>query len=239
MMWIGECNRREFCPTPRQVLVGLYEFYQLHLEKDLRGSKHARLVHVQETYLRVFQLIQRLINFPDLDKRFGKFELDVHGAELYNSEYNLWNPNSKACFIVLWLYSIEPPLYYFFNEACRLRNKAVLPLLGPFAAAVGAILGGAECDRADTIMPAYKQPDSPLGCMAGAFLLFRGSLMPPHSIAKFALMKGRPLFEQTMTDPQGNQWGKDLCRDENNDAKWEELTPEKKMLAGFVCLSGT
>jgi len=75
MMWIDECNHREYCPTPRQVLVGLYEFYQLHLEKELRGSKQARLVHVQETYRRVFQLIQRLINFPDLDKRFGTFHL--------------------------------------------------------------------------------------------------------------------------------------------------------------------
>jgi hypothetical protein len=93
-----------------------------------------------------------LINFPDLDKRFGKYVEIDDGPELYNSEYNLWNPNSKACFIVLWLYSIEPPLYYFFNEACRLRNKAVLPLLGPFAAAVGAILQGAEYTRADTIM---------------------------------------------------------------------------------------
>ena len=46
MMWLDECNRGELCPTPRQVLVGLYEFYQLHLEKELRGSKQARLVHV-------------------------------------------------------------------------------------------------------------------------------------------------------------------------------------------------
>ena len=62
--------------------------------------------------------------------------------------------------------------------------------------------------------------------------------MPPDSIAKFALMKGRPLFEQTMTDPQGKQWGKDLCLDWDNKAKWEELTPEKKVLAGFVNLPG-
>ena len=152
MMWVTYYNGNEDCPTPRQVLVGLYEFYQLHLEKELRGSKQARLVHVQETYRRVFQLIQRLINFPDLDKRFGMYIERRDGAELYNSEYNLYNPKSKACFIVLWLYSIEPPLYFFFNEACRLRTKAVLPLLGPFAAAVGAILSGAECERADTIM---------------------------------------------------------------------------------------
>ena len=60
--------------------------------------------------------------------------------------------------------------------------------------------------------------------------------MQPHVIAKFALMQGRRLFNETMTDQQGNEWGKDLCLGEK--AKWEELTPEKKLLAGFVHLPG-
>ena len=38
-IWIKECNGGEEYPTPRQVLVGLYDFYRLHLEKELRGSK--------------------------------------------------------------------------------------------------------------------------------------------------------------------------------------------------------
>jgi len=126
-IWRREHNGGNWWPTPRQVLVGLSEFYKLQLEKELRGCKQARLAVVQETYRRVFETIQRLINFPDLDKKFDRFD----------EEYSLERPESKACFIVLWLYSIEPPLYYFFNEACRLRNKAVVSLLGPFAAAVG------------------------------------------------------------------------------------------------------
>jgi len=105
-----------------------------------------------------------LINFPDLDKKFDYYSED---------EYDLCNPKSKACFIVLWLYSIEPPLYYFVNEACRLRNKTVVPLLGPFVAAVAIILDGyAEGQRPDKIETFRR--DSPLGCMSGAFLLFRG-----------------------------------------------------------------
>ena len=123
---------------------------------------------MQETYRRVFELIQRLINFPDLDKKFGYFTSD--------GEYNLSNPKSKACFIVLWLYSIEPPLYYFVNEACRLRDKTVVPLLGPFLAAIAIILNGmAEGERPDKIGVGIRLEDnSPLGCMSGAFLLFRG-----------------------------------------------------------------
>ena len=74
-----------------------------------------------------------------------------------------------------------------------------------------------------------------MGCMAGAFLLFRGSLMPPHAIAKFALMQGRPLFHQTKTE-NGIEFGKNLC--DGDFARWQELTPEMKRLAGFVCLPG-
>ena len=84
-----------------------------------------------------------MINFPDLDKKFNYCSGD---------EYDFYDPKSKACFIVLWLYSIEPPLYYFVNEACRLRNKTVVPLLGPFVAAVAIILDGvAEGTRPDKI----------------------------------------------------------------------------------------
>ena len=94
----------------------------------------------------------------------------------FSSDYNLYNPKSKGCFIVLWLYSIEPPLYYFVNEACRLRDKTVVPLLGPFLAAIAIILDGyAEGKRPDKREVGWKLEDnSPLGCMSGAFLLFRG-----------------------------------------------------------------
>jgi len=45
-IWIKDCNGGVKWPTPRQVLVGLYEFYRLQLEKELRGCRQARLVHV-------------------------------------------------------------------------------------------------------------------------------------------------------------------------------------------------
>ena len=66
----------------------------------------------------------------------------------------------------------------------------MVPLLGPFAAAVAIILDGyAEGARPDKVDVGIDlEDDSPLGCMSGAFLLLRGSLMPPHAIAKFALM---------------------------------------------------
>ena len=72
--------------------------------------------------------------------------------------------------------------------------------------------------------------------MAGAFLLFRGTLLPPHAVAKFALMQGRGLYTPTKIDQHGKEWGKNLLGGDK--AKWEELTVEKKKLAGFVHLPG-
>ena len=69
----------------------------------------------------------------DMDAKFiGK----VKEEEGWDSEMNLANPYSKAVFIVLWLYSIEPPFYYFFNEASRNKDQEQLPNFGPFAAAL-------------------------------------------------------------------------------------------------------
>ena len=79
-------------------------------------------------------------------------------------------------FLILWLYSIEPPLYFHFNNACRLRDWKLLPLLGPFAAATANILdGAAEAFRGDGFKRGAAIRNSPLNTMAGAFIVFRGS----------------------------------------------------------------
>ena len=95
------------------------------IEKEAEGAGKARVKSMKETYQKVFDIIQNLLAFDDLDKKFE--------SNFGKSEYNLWWPNSKAVFLILWLYSVEPPLYFHFNTACRDRNNALLPLLGPFA----------------------------------------------------------------------------------------------------------
>ena len=77
-------------------------------------------------------------------------------------------------FLILWLYSVEPPLYFHFNTACRERNNKLLPLLGPFAKASGMILNGtAERNRGDGfkigVYIDFKNK------MSGAFVVFRGA----------------------------------------------------------------
>ena len=105
------------------------------------GGDRASFMGTIATYQRVFIELERLINFPDLDLQFGYGYGD--------QEYNLRHPTSKACFLVLFLFSIEPPLYFFLNDAIRTMNKALLPMLGPFAKAIYLVLLGAERGRVD------------------------------------------------------------------------------------------
>ena len=154
---------------------------------------------MNETYQKVFDIIGNLIAFDDLDK---KFIVEDYGDD-YKSEYNLYFPTSKAVFLILWLYSVEPPLYFHFNTACRHRNNALLPLLGPFAKATGVILEGwAEGNRGNGFKRGRDIDDgpfrnSPLGKMAGAFVVFRGAQLPIHVVNRYALIKGRRWFNQT------------------------------------------
>ena len=103
------------------------------------GGDKASFMGTIATYQRVFIELERLINFPDLDREFT----------ISDKDYGLWTPTSKACFLVLFLYSIEPPLYFYLNDACRTKNKALLPMLGPFAYAGYEVLYGAEENRGD------------------------------------------------------------------------------------------
>ena len=111
---------------------GLKKFYSLHLEKVYRVGGSHHLNRVKQTYNNTFDIILLLISLPDLDKKF-EYKID----DVTDPEYVLINPNSKTCFLMLWLFTIEPPLYFFFNEACRKQDKKVIRELGPFAPALG------------------------------------------------------------------------------------------------------
>ena len=100
-------------------------------------------------------------------------------------------------FLVLWLYSVEPPLYFHFNTAARHRDNKFLKLLGPFAKATGVILeGAAEALRGDGVKRG-RFIYGPLETMAGAFVVFRGAQLPLHVVNRYALIKGRRWFNQT------------------------------------------
>ena len=109
--------------------------YMVDLEGKASGAKNATLPSVMSTYRRVFDTILTLVAFSDPDKKFNMS---------YRDEYDLCNPESKACYSMVWMYSLEPPLYYMLNKAMRSKDKAYLQMLGPFAQAISWVLRGAE-----------------------------------------------------------------------------------------------
>lgn len=81
------------------------------------------------------------MNFKDVDQKFKRHNKD--------SEYGYYNCHSKVVFLILFLYSIEPPFYFALNDACRKKDKRLLPMLGPFATALMDILTYTEAERDD------------------------------------------------------------------------------------------
>ena len=72
-----------------------------------------------------------------------------------------------------------------------------------------------------------------------AFVVFRGFQLPLHVVNRFALIKGRRWFNQTM-EVQGQLKGRtNLNAGEDQDKiKWEDLPEGWQEMAGYVCLPG-
>lgn len=123
--------------------------------------------------------ISQLIAFSDLDQAFG-----------YNTgtEYDLSDPHKKAAFFILFLYSMEPPLYHHVNKACIKKDEELLPLLGPFAMCLHSLLDGAEANKRDVLELGFDnhKPHAniidPLGVACRSFIVFRGASLSTDTL---------------------------------------------------------
>ena len=139
------------------------------------------------TYKQAFQRIQTTANIPDVDRPFTD--------STHDPIYGLWNPISRATCIVLLLYSMEPPIYFYLNEACRNKDQTKLQILGPFALALYIVLLRAEFNRKDKVergdnVHGYGKVHE-LGCFARDFLVFRGGALAAKSIHKYITQIGK------------------------------------------------
>ena len=99
--------------------------------------------------------------------------------------YGLWNPRSRASVLVLWLYSVEPPLYFHLNDACRSMDHPLIPMLGPFARAIYETLRYAEWLRDDKLEQGDEIDDHPLGTFSRSFVTMRGACLGRKAIQKY------------------------------------------------------
>ena len=80
-----------------------------------------------------------------------------------------------------YMYSLEPPIYYYLNQACRDMDQTQLDTLGPYACVMFNMLsGGSWCDkkRKDKMRRGYDYgSNGPLGYFSQSFLTFRGVKM--------------------------------------------------------------
>ena len=89
-----------------------------------------------------------------------------------------------------YMYSLEPPIYYYLNQACRTMDKSKLDTLGPYARVLYEMLWyGDVCDmkRDDKMRVGVNdgndgdwldpKPTTPLGYFSQSFFTFRGVKM--------------------------------------------------------------
>ena len=78
--------------------------------KSVDKNDEKKTLKIIANYRKAFTKMLLMISFPDLDKPFD------YGSD---DDYDLWKPTSKAVFLILFLYSMEPPFYAALNQACR------------------------------------------------------------------------------------------------------------------------
>ena len=66
---------------------------------------------------------------------------------------------------MLYMYSLEPPIYYFLNKASRNMDRSKLDTLGPYASVLAAILACESDDKRDDAMKKGKDDgfNGPIG----------------------------------------------------------------------------
>ena len=90
----------------------------------------------------------------------------------------LSDPEHVIVKTLLYIYSLEPPIYRYLNKASREKDASYIDTLGPFSDALRTILHHAEKKRKDKI---------PLG---KAFMVYRGLGLMQEHIDEYKAMEG-------------------------------------------------
>lgn len=159
-----------------------------------------RIVYVKQTYKLVFDKIRSVLNFTNWDEPFNLKK----GASA-DFEMSLLNPASKAVFLVLWLYTLEPPFYVHLNRACLTNDQDLQPHLGPWAYALSTVLQATEAQRADKLPTGIlnlQMGTNTLGSLSQSFVCFHATYMEPVTIGVIKMYKGitKYTFEQMAKD---------------------------------------
>ena len=134
-------------PSLKEIVYGLHNFFCKYLDDNFQGQITENLTVVKGNYKRVFDFILHSTDCDEVDQPLiGQFD------KRQDNDIDLFNPNSKAVCLILYLYSIEPPFYYYINKASRFMLESDLETLGPFARALHEILSGCESRKSEKIL---------------------------------------------------------------------------------------
>ena len=105
------------------------------------------------------------------------------------SEEEIRNPNSNVVLLIMYIFSLETPIYSLLNKACREGDKSKMDTLGPLSCALFMILSRASDKRVDRDGNFFPHK----------FDLFRGVALKQEQIDMHKVDKRLMLFGYTST----------------------------------------
>ncbi len=116
-----------------------------------------------------------------------------------------------------YMYYLEPPIYYYLNQACRTMDKSKLDTLGPYARVLLTMLAGdIHCDRKRVDKMRLGKDDGrsnnlgPLGYFSQSFFTFRGVKMGEQKWFDAYLKKVGQVVNMPGTTSTSSDLGVDL-----------------------------
>lgn len=111
-------NNNKPTPTIKEIIDGLREYHKAHLYESLIGCDEPTVEIIVQNYSSVFDKILEYSQIKDVDQPLVSKTERVKGGfrSLKQGLSEIMEPSTQ---LILWLYSIEPPFYFWVNQACR------------------------------------------------------------------------------------------------------------------------
>ena len=121
-------------PSKEQVIEGMYQHFTGLVNNDCKGIHRLAIEGIIKGFRNIYDLLYQCLTDTD-------FKSPIDFKEL-------WNPNSPFTQIMYYMYSLEPPIYYYLNQAMRKMDTTKLDTLGPYACVMFRMLNlGTFCDK--------------------------------------------------------------------------------------------
>ena len=109
-------------PSAQQIIDGVESLINEQIDELKMSQTMWRIPQVKKTFHNVLHTITSAIGIHNMDEHFKINETDCQECK----DYSLDNPNSKATYLVLFLFTMDMPLRLYLNNAIHRNDESRL-----------------------------------------------------------------------------------------------------------------